>query len=132
MNRIDIPTANAWKKLLTERQTKEWLTNNIGKQVSLRTSDYARPGYSDREEALIYLGHLMGPMKAPTSIRITIGEGWHTVSIMIPNDDALKSFDEYDNINNSVIVFIDDDILAVQFKLMFNGFEPQDDYDDIF
>jgi hypothetical protein len=129
MNRFEIQAKTAWKLMLTASDVNKWLCNNVSPQKLLLKSDYSHHGNRAREEGLIYYGHLMGPGKPPASFCIQVGDGWALVRSMIPDEDASKSYDFYEIHNRTVYVFIEDDTLAVQAKLAFANYEPDDDCD---
>jgi hypothetical protein len=98
---------SSYERMLHRRAIEDWCTEHIGYQIdqiiceAYDTSDV-------RERALMKYATLTGECTPFESVRIVLGLKWRTFTC----------YNRSDKIANYLIE-IDDDVLAVQFKLLF-------------
>jgi len=98
---------SSYDRMLKRRAIEDWCTDNIGSQIDQIICE-AYDNSDVRERALMKYAALTGECTPCESVRIMLGLKWRTYTCYNKTDKIA-----------SYLVEIDDDALAVQFKLIF-------------
>jgi len=98
---------SAYIRMVKRRAIEEWCTEHIGSQIDQIICE-PHDDSDVRERALMKYAVLTGECEPVQSVRIMLGLRWRTYTCYNANDKIA-----------SYLVEIDDDALAVQFKLIF-------------